>query len=108
LCDIDRRKTLWTLVERLDTLDVQLVRQDQDHCIKFIDMASKQMIEVIELFLKRRDLSKAEYNDASVRAPLGDREIPEVAIVCDKDSLLRESNIQDVTIVLSTNIVSND
>ena len=95
-------------VERLDTLDVQLVRQDQDHCIEFIDMVGKQMIKVIELLLKRRDLSKPEYDDASMRAPLRDREIPEVTIVCDKDSLLRESNIQDVTIVLSTNVVSND
>jgi hypothetical protein len=89
-------------------LDVQLFRQDQHHCIEFIDMVGKQMIEVIKLVLKRRDLSEAEYNDASVRTPLRDREIPEVTIVCDKDSLLRERNIQDVTIVLPTNIVSNN
>lgn len=89
-------------------LNMYLIWQYQDDRIEVVSIEEKQILKTIEFILNVGDLAKTEDDDSCVWASLRDSEVPEVPIVGDEYSLLRESAFKHLAIVLPPLIIDSD
>ena len=87
---------------------MHLVWQYEDDRIEVVSIEEKQILKTIEFVLKVGDLAKTEDDDSCMWASLRDSQIPEVPIVGDEYSLLRESAFKHLAIVLPPLIIDSD